>query len=70
MQQVVTREIAIRGVYAFTSAEFDQSINLLAADRLNVDPLIERIAPLADGPQLIHDLAKGTLDAVKVVLTP
>ena len=25
---------------------------------------------LADGPQLIHDLAKGALDAVKVVLTP
>jgi L-iditol 2-dehydrogenase len=70
MQHVVTREIAIRGVYAFTSAEFDQSIGLLASGRLNVDPLIERIAPLADGPQLIHDLAKGTLDAVKVVLTP
>ena len=70
MQHVVTREIAIRGVYAFTSAEFDQSIGLLTSGRLNVDPLIERIAPLADGPQLIHDLAKGMLDAVKVVLTP
>jgi L-iditol 2-dehydrogenase len=70
MQHVVTREIAIRGVYAFTSAEFDRSIELLASSRLTVDPLIERIAPLADGPQLIHDLAKSTLDAVKVVLTP
>jgi L-iditol 2-dehydrogenase len=70
MQHVVTREIAIRGVYAFTSTEFDQSIGLLVSGRLNVDPLIERVAPLADGPQLIHDLAKGTLDAVKVVLTP
>ncbi len=70
MQHVVTREIAIRGVYAFTSAEFEQSISLLVSGRLNVDLLIERIAPLADGPQLIHDLAKGTLDAVKVVLNP
>lgn len=70
MQHVVTREIGIRGVYAFSSAEFEQSIRLLASGRLNVAPLIERIAPLADGPQFIHDLAKGTLDAVKVVLTP
>ena len=70
MQHVVTREIAIRGVYAFTSAEFDQSIGLLASGRLNVDRLIERIAPLVDGPQLIHELAKGRLEAVKVVLTP
>jgi L-iditol 2-dehydrogenase len=70
MQQVVTREIAIRGVYAFTSAEFAQSIALLAAGRLDVDPLVERTAPLSEGPQLIHDLAAGTLDAVKVVLKP
>lgn len=70
MQHVVTREMVIRGVYAFTSAEFDQAIGLLASGRLQVDPLIERIAPLAEGPQLIHDLAKGTLDVVKVVLTP
>jgi L-iditol 2-dehydrogenase len=70
MQHVVTREITIRGVYAFSGAEFDQSIGLLASGRLNVERLIERIAPLAEGPQLIHNLAKGTLDAVKVVLIP
>ncbi len=70
MQQVVTREITVRGVYAFTSEEFAQAIELLAAGRLQVAPLIERIAPLDAGPQLIHDLAKGRLDAVKVVLQP
>jgi L-iditol 2-dehydrogenase len=69
MQQVVTREISIRGVYAF-NAEFAQAVELLAAQRINVAPLIERVAPLAEGPQLIHDLATATLDVAKVVLIP
>jgi L-iditol 2-dehydrogenase len=69
MQQVVTREMTIRGVYGF-NAEFGQAIQLLASGRIDVAPLIERVAPLTEGPQLVHDLAKGTLDVVKVVLTP
>lgn len=69
MQSVVTREITIRGVYAFTQ-EFGQAINLLQSGRINVAPLIEYVGPLEQGPTLIHDLAKGTLDAVKVVLKP
>jgi L-iditol 2-dehydrogenase len=69
MQHVVTREITIRGVYGF-NAEFGQAIEALSSGRINVAPLVERIAPLEEGPQLIHDLAKGTLDAVKVVLQP
>jgi L-iditol 2-dehydrogenase len=69
MQHVVTREITIRGVYGF-NAEFAQAIELLASRRIDVAPLIEQTAPLAEGPQLVHDLAKGKLEAVKVVLTP
>lgn len=69
MQSVVTREITIRGVYAFNQ-EFEQAVKLLHSGRLNVAPLIEQVSPLTEGPQVIHDLAKGTLQAVKVVLTP
>lgn len=69
MQHVVTREITIRGTYGFDQ-EFGQAIELLRTQRIQVAPLIERVAPLEAGPQLFHDLAKGTLDAVKVVLQP
>ncbi|MGC8779950.1 MAG: zinc-dependent alcohol dehydrogenase [Anaerolineae bacterium] len=69
MQQVVTREITVRGVYAF-NVEFGRAIEALAAGRIDVSPIIEQVAPLEAGPQIFHDLARGTLDAIKVVLKP
>ncbi len=69
MQHVVTREITIRGSYGFNQ-EFAHAIDALSLGRIDITPLIERIAPLDEGPQLVHDLAKGTLDVAKVVLTP
>lgn len=69
MQQVVTREITISGTYGFNT-EFGLAIEALRLGRIDVTPLIERVASLDEGPQLVHDLAKGTLDAAKVVLMP
>ena len=69
MQEVVTREVTVRGAYAFVG-EFPRAVEPLRAGRLDVSPLLERVAGLEEGPGLIHDLARGTLDAVKVVLEP
>ncbi len=69
MQEVVTREVTVRGAYAFVD-EFARAVELLRSGRVDVTPLIERVAGLEDGPELIHDLARGSLDAVKVVLEP
>lgn len=69
MQQVVTRELTIRGTYGFAE-EFGRALQAIHAGRVDVTPLIERIAPLEDGPQLIRDLASGSLDAAKVILRP
>jgi len=68
MQEVVTRELTVRGSYAFNTAEFDRSIQAITGGRIDVAPLIERVASLDEGPQIIHDLAAGELDLVKVVL--
>ena len=69
MQEIVTRELTVRGAYGF-NREFAAAIQAIATGRIDVDPLIERIAPLADGPQIIHDLAAGVLDLAKVILEP
>ncbi|MBI5033698.1 MAG: galactitol-1-phosphate 5-dehydrogenase [Chloroflexi bacterium] len=69
MQTIVTREITVTGTYCYND-EFERALQAIHTQRVNVAPLIERVAPLEEGPQLIHDLAKGTLEAVKVILVP
>jgi threonine dehydrogenase-like Zn-dependent dehydrogenase len=69
MQDVVGREITIRGVYGFYK-EFGEAIHALATGEIDVRPLIDRVAPLSEGPDIFHSLAEGTLDAVKVILKP
>lgn len=69
MQEVVTRELTITGTYGFRE-EFPLAIQAIASGRINVEPMMERVATLAEGPQIIHDLAAGNSDLVKVILEP
>ncbi|HEY3522390.1 MAG TPA: alcohol dehydrogenase catalytic domain-containing protein [Candidatus Limnocylindrales bacterium] len=69
MQDVVTRELTIRGAHG-SSVEFDQAARLIASGRVDVRPLIERVAPLEDGPSIFRALGEGRLDAAKVILEP
>jgi L-iditol 2-dehydrogenase len=69
MQDVVTRELTLRGSYGFCD-EFEEAVDGLAAESIDVKPLIDLVAPLEDGPDLFRQLGKGQLDAVKVVLAP
>jgi L-iditol 2-dehydrogenase len=69
MQDMVTRELTLRGSYTFAS-EFEAAIDLLATGEVDVAPLIELTASLEDGPDLFHRLGDGSLEAVKVVLIP
>jgi L-iditol 2-dehydrogenase len=69
MQDVVTRELTIRGAYGSTF-EFDDAAELIASGRIDVAPLIEHVAPLEDGPSLFRALGEGRLDAAKVILQP
>ena len=69
MQDLVTRELTLRGAYGFVN-EFDRAAMALAQGRIDVRPLIERVAPLEDAIDLFAELGAGRLDAVKVLLAP
>ena len=69
MQQLVTRELTVRGAYGFVD-EFPLAADALAAGSIDGRRLIERVAGLDEGEDLFRQLAAGTLSAVKVVLTP
>ena len=69
MQEIVTRELTVRGTYGFNT-EFPRAIQAIASGQIDVSPLIERVAPLEEGPELIDLLAKGELDLAKIILEP
>jgi L-iditol 2-dehydrogenase len=71
MQDLVTKELTLRGAYAYgTDGEFDRAAETLAATRIDVRPLVEVVAPLDEGTGLFREIAEGRLAAVKVILTP
>src|SRR5436853_2262417 len=69
MQQLVTKELTVRGAYGFVD-EFERAVDALATGRIDAHRLIECVADLGDGEELFRKLAAGSLPAVKVVLTP
>ena len=70
MQSIVTREMSVRGSYGFDETDFAAAIEVLSSGRLNVDPLVERVAPLEDGPDIFRSLAAGECEQVKIILKP
>lgn len=69
IQELVTRELTLRGSYGFRE-EFEQAADALAAGTVDARRIIERLAPLDEGSDLFRELGAGELDAVKVVLMP
>ncbi|HMN31102.1 MAG TPA: zinc-binding dehydrogenase, partial [Caldilineaceae bacterium] len=69
MQEVVARELTVAGTYGFQK-EFPLALAAIASGRINVEPMIERVASLAEGAQIMDDLAAGRSDLVKVILEP
>ena len=69
MQEVVTRELTVRGAYG-SNEEFPLAVAALEGLGPEVRRLIEHRAQLEDGPRLFTALANGELDAVKVILAP
>ena len=67
MQTIVTRELTVRGTYGFNT-EFTRAIEMIASGRVDPLPIVEKIAPLEEGPEIVHDLAAGTSDLIKVIL--
>jgi L-iditol 2-dehydrogenase len=69
MQDVVTKELTLRGAYGYVD-EFDDAARAIADRRVDVRRLIEHRAPLDDAIELFDELAHGRLDAVKAILVP
>ena len=66
---VVTREVQIRGTYAYTKADFARAISLLETKALP-HTTFTHIADFTDGQAIFDDLASGHSSITKAVFMP
>jgi L-iditol 2-dehydrogenase len=69
LQKVVSRQLRLQGSCA-SSGEYPQAIELIAAGKIKVGPLITAVAPLEDGPRWFSRLHAGEPNLMKIILTP
>jgi len=69
LQKVVTRQLRLQGSCA-SAGEYPQAMELIAAGKIKVEPLITAVAPLEEGPRWFARLHAREPNLMKVILTP
>lgn len=69
MQDIVSREIVVRGSYCMGAADFERAVTLLAEGAVPARELVTDTRPLAEGPAAFEELARSS-PAIKCVLVP
>jgi len=69
MQQIVTTEANIRGSFIYSEKDFLESLKLIEAGKIRLDPLISAVEPLEKGVDAFHRL-KANKDGsmIKIIL--
>ena len=69
LQWVVTREISLFGSCA-SAGEYPQCLDLIATGKVNVDCMISKVVPMAEGNKWIHAVHDGDQGLSKIILIP
>lgn len=69
LQSVVTRQIKVQGSCAICG-EYPEVLDLIASQKINVDVLISKVAPLDHGPDWFKRLYNKEKGIYKVILKP
>ncbi|MGA2546575.1 MAG: galactitol-1-phosphate 5-dehydrogenase [Rectinemataceae bacterium] len=69
MQEVVTKVLRIFGTYTYTHAEFGEALDMVKRGKVDMAPLISRVAPLEQGPEMFKLQTKTPGSLVKIILT-
>lgn len=69
IQALVSKELTLCGSYA-NAGEFREITDLIASEKIDVEPLISKVMPLSMGQQAFDLIHKAEEDLVKIVLEP
>ncbi len=69
LQEVVTRQISVAGSCS-SCGEYPACLDMIANNKINVDVLLSKVAPLAEGAMWFENLYNGEEGLMKVILKP
>jgi L-iditol 2-dehydrogenase len=69
LQKVVVKQVKLQGSCA-SSGEYPEAIELIAAGKIKVKPLITAVASLEEGPRWFDRLHSREPNLMKIVLSP
>jgi len=69
LQGVVTRELSLFGSCA-SAGEYPECLDLIASAKVDVDCMISKVVPMAEGNKWIHAVHEGQQGLSKIILVP
>jgi L-iditol 2-dehydrogenase len=70
MQEIVTRELNIRGTYIYSHEEFGEVLEMVGGGGISFGPVISLHAKMSEGARWFEQLADSPGDLIKVILIP
>jgi len=70
MQQIVTRELNVRGTFLFSLRDFETVVGLINEKKVDVEKLLSAVISLEEAPKYFKQLAENPGDLIKVVVKP
>lgn len=67
---VVTRELKVYGAIAYTFDEFNECIDLIARQKINVEQFVDDIVSIDEVQKSFERLTNGNDDAIKILIDP
>ncbi len=69
MQEVVVRELTIKGNYIYNVQDFQEAMDLVASGQIDLSPLVTGTIPLSEANDMFKYLTSGPNEHIKVVVT-
>lgn len=69
MQEIVTRELTVRGTYIYSNEDFKAAMHLLVQDSFDLSFIISKIVSMEEAPAMFETLSAGAGELIKVLIS-
>lgn len=69
MQEIVTRELTVRGTYIYSNEDFKAAMHLIGSNSFDLSFIISKIVSMEEAPAMFETLSAGAGELIKVLIS-